>query len=507
MGETATHLVLDAATEADMLLLDAQLEAQYHKDFEELDQVTWSLASELVPDLEREAQRRTIQFLGGVAIRGEAGEPIAPAESNKSNLMTATQLAAMGDAQARRMIYNNAATDVAERLFKAAHQTKIQMHMVDGHLEQEGRLLTDIHRSTLEHTVLNGEMLRRTKSELKNALLFEQLHQRGILRDYDAVVFSPSSTTMSPAEKKSYGLFVDTESCSIQYLTATGDSVVLETAFVAGKITPESDRHDIAAIRRLAGMHGLELKTTDGTDMLQHVLLIPKAQTKGVADVVEWYDDAAGGTFYGQAVPRQDYHQYAESCLRRSAEFDDMVQEIVAQLISEAHTFTQPMDAILRLDELSGQFSIKRAIHDVSIDEAVFGRQAAQHVRDARFFMEQGDIGRAEDSLAQAQATNESSSCPLFKGETGNGDPQGSGAQEEEPSEKKWGHCPYCRALVFVDPCAKRIACWDCTALVVNGKIISTGNGGTRKRQQEAVSRRETQEKKLGQRSLFALAS
>lgn len=463
----------------------------------------WTLAEEAFPELQEEARHHAVSFLGGIAIRGEADEVVTPNRTNETSLMAASQMAALGDERARRVVYNNAAADVAERLFKAAHQTKIHMKMVDGHLEQEGRRLTDIHRSTLEHTVLNGEMLRRSNYELQNAILFQRLHQAGVLEGFDAVVFSPSPTAMSIEEKRQYGLFVDTESCSIQYLTASGQDITLETAFVAGKLSPTSPRHDLKAIQKLAEMHGLNLQAVDGTELLRHVILIPKEQAEGVAGVVEWYDDAAGGTFYGQANPRQDYQVYAAQCLERSRDFEGMVQNIVDQLICESHSFKSPLDAIMRLDELSAQFSRERAVHDVSIDVAVFGEQAAMHIQEARFFLERGELDRAESAMEMARKTDQSSSCPLFKSivnEGGGDDPSGA-SSNEEVGGKKWGNCPYCQALVYVDPCAKRITCIDCTAMVVDGKIISRGNGGTRKRRAEAEAKR-THEKAVSAGSL-----
>lgn len=52
--------------------------------------------------------------------------------------------------------------------------------------------------------------------------------------------------------------------------------------------------------------------------------------------------------------------------------------------------------------------------------------------------------------------------------------------------KKRWMSCPHCKARVFDDPCAKVMSCRDCNALVVNGKVKSTGNGGSRKRRADA---------------------
>ena len=464
--------------------LDTALEERYGPLFEQQEARAMVLARDAFPELQRVADRETVHFLGGIAIRGEQETTVLPEAQNETSLMAATQMAAIGDEQARSMIATNVATDLSERLFKAGNQTRVSMQVVNGRIEQNGRSLLDIHRNTLSQTVLVPQMMRRARYESGNVMLVTQLHSRGVLQEYDVAVMSPSPTDMTIEEKKEYGLFVDTESCSIQYITAQEDDLTLETAFVAGKVTPDSERHDLEAIQRLAANRGLEVDTSDGSDVLQYVLLIPKGEVRGVEDIVRWYDDAAGGTFYGQNLPRQDYRRFAQMCLERGASFGNIVDSITEQLIAEAHTFRVPLDANMRLNELSGQYGVERAVHDRTIDAAIFGEEAARHIEDARFFADRGDFDRAQVSLTKAQETEDSNSCPLFKGEEsssgGNGPDKGSSGENQ--GEKKWGSCPYCKAKVFVDPCAARISCWDCTALVVNGKIISKGNGGTNRR-------------------------
>lgn len=60
----------------------------------------------------------------------------------------------------------------------------------------------------------------------------------------------------------------------------------------------------------------------------------------------------------------------------------------------------------------------------------------------------------------------------------------GKSDEDQGPSKKKWMNCPHCTADVYDDPCAKVLSCWDCKAKVVNGRVVSTGNGGSRRRMQ-----------------------
>lgn len=460
-----------------------EIERQPNGEFEPT-RSNWLLVSEALPGIEIEAVQKGLRFLGSVAIRGAIETASVEEVGHESTLMAAVQFGALGDQASKGFVKNNVATDVAERVFKAGHQTRVHMNFKDGALFQKGRRLMDVHRNTLEHTVLIPEMLRRTTYEMTNVLTFEQLYAQGIFETHDAVVFSPSSTAMTLEQKRSYGFFLDTESCSIQRLSANGDSAMLETALVAGKRTRDSERHDIGAIQRLLKSRGIETTLADGTEAVKHIILIPKGEISGVEDIVAWFDSMAGGTFYGQEKPQQNYRAYAQECQERSDSFGDMVDAITAQLMEEAHTFKTPLDAVMRLDKLSEQHCLKRSVTDTTIDTAVFGAKAALDIEETRFFLEIGDRARAERAFENALKNSDSSSCPLFKGASSEGDPEGKDGRSEdgETSEEKWMTCPFCSAKVFGDPCAENLTCNDCIAAVYKGQVISQGNGGSRKR-------------------------
>ena len=130
-------------------------------------------------------------------------------EGDDSTLLYATQMAALGDIAADRTVSTNVATDVAERLYKV-HRSRVCLEFKGGQIEQNGRKLTEINLNTLKHTVLTDEMLKRTKLNLKNVLMLEELASRGVLDRYDALIFSPSSTRMTDEEKRKYGFMFST---------------------------------------------------------------------------------------------------------------------------------------------------------------------------------------------------------------------------------------------------------------------------------------------------------
>ncbi|HET6924221.1 MAG TPA: hypothetical protein VFH39_00120 [Candidatus Saccharimonadales bacterium] len=473
----------------------------------ESQQQRWQLARDAFPEAEYEAERKLTAYIGSIAVRGEHQLHSPPEDDNESTLLHAVQLAALGDTDSRYVVETCVRTDYSERLYKVANRSRVELSFIGNELWQQGRSLQSIHGNTLRHMHLTPEMLKRTMLETRNAGLFGELYARGALQDHAAVVFSTTSTKMSQTEKKDYNFFLDTETCSIQLLTADGAAATLETALVAGKSMPSGERHDLNTINKLSRGQGIAIHENDGTDMLRHVMLIPKtAVPNGVIDVVRMYDDAAGGTFYGQAQPRQDYISHARACEQRNRLFDNTVQQITEQLIREAAHFKTPIEAIERLDFLSERHGVRQAVHDTSIDARVFGAAAVMHIEEARFFAAQGDTERADRSMRAAQKVASSGSCPIFKGaerssQTDDVDNQSS---QEESSGKKVMSCPFCSAKVYDDPCASVLTCWDCRAQVVNGRVVNKGNGGRKAREarKAAEAARKAEHKKHGEAAL-----
>lgn len=426
---------------------------------------TWLLASEAFPEAEEIARTRFAEFVGSVAMRGCQAQ--VTSIETESTLLSAIRQAKEGEAQGERVVRNNVATDVAERLYKAGHQTRVYLETGSEGLQQEGQLLRSIHQNTLEHTVLIPEMASRTKQELRNVLLIEALEPTGALDEFDVVFFSPSSTDMSIKQKEDYNFFLETETCSIQYFSKQGSTLELQTAFVAGKETPDSERHDIESIKAVAKQHGTTIKDVSSTGILQHVMLVKKGRLPNqVTGVVEAYDDVSGGTFYGEAKPRQDYTIHAQECLDRAGQFEDIVDKVTAGLKAELGNLRSPLDAIMKLDELSEEHCVKHAVGNKEINVAIFGPTAALHIEEARFFLEQGEYSRAEDSIVRAQATANSGSCPLFKGGSENGESEGSSADEDKHGSLKFkcsnGHTnfrPHGRLIENCQICRISVKC------------------------------------------------
>lgn len=450
---------------------------------------TWMLAELAYPELERQARLKAAEFIGRLAMEQQVSvEPIQEPHDD-ATLMAAIQMAALGDCESRQVVKTNVATDVDERLFKKGHQTEVDLLFENG-LSQNGRKLIDIHKNTLKYMPLNHVMRRRTEAELHIVLLVEELIGYGVLEENDVVVFEP--TPADAATRRDYRFFTGTDSLSIQYIKGSGKHYVMETAFVAGKVRPDAPRHDLAAINKLTAENGAAIKLANADDV-SRVMLVPKTPASGVHEIVQKLDDVTGGTFYGEDKPQQDYLAYREVCRERTRSFEEIVEAITAQLLSEAAAFESPMEAIERLDELSERFCVRRATTDITIEARIFGQEAAMHIEQARLHAANGDEAKANAALRDAQRTASSSSCPLFKGSDDGGDKKDDGSDNE--SENKWMNCPHCSAKVFGDPCAKVLVCWDCKAKVINGTTFK-GDGGSKRRAEERAKRQAEQRAK-----------
>ncbi len=374
----------------------------------------WQLAHEAYPGAVEAARQKAGRLIGSLAmeetVQVESVLPSPESATLQSSLMRAKQ----GDTQALRSVEMNVQTNMAELLFKAGHQTSVQLDIEAGRLKQNGQLLTDIQANAIRYSSLNEMMYQRTRQEIENAHTFEELIAGDVLDTHDAVVFS-----LSPEDQKTkrdYGFFEETETCSIQMLKKSDNTVELETALVAGKSSALAERHDKTAVETIAREHGVQVEIGNSEDSLRHILLIPKHESvHGINDVIRSYDKAVGeDVFYGQAVEKQpDYLAHAEQCIQKNDSFSDAVAMISRQLLAEADNFRSPIDAVKRLHKLTEASLVSRAISDDTIDERVFGRESARYIESARVASSAGNQQEAMELRQKAVEVAVSSSCPM----------------------------------------------------------------------------------------------
>ena len=391
----------------------------------------WVRADELFPEHYQEAVARTQAFVGNIAVSRHV-EVLSVAETiDATTLMAATQMASLGDEASVQLVKNSVRTDLPERLFKSKNETKVYFDFSGRHMTQNGRRNVDVFENSQRFTHLNDIMSGINIAELTNMQLIDILAEHGVLDLFDALVSSHAPT--DKVTKERYGFF-DNDAASLQLYSKDGNQASLHSAFVAGKVSPDAPRHDLHAIKTVAANHSVDLWDVPAEGMVRHVMLIPKGSLQsGVTDIVKEFDDAAGGLFYGEAELRQDYVAFSRRCLERS--FEDIVDRITQQMIAEAWTFKEPIDALRRLNTLSGAAAVLYALDNDEVNADIFGREGAEYLTLARLARDMGDTAGLEKMLYMAILTERSASCPL---DMMNGGFDSKGALNFE--------CPSCKA-------------------------------------------------------------
>ena len=390
---------------------------------------------------------RFIRDIGGVAVAEEVEQTCERAHPNDS-LLTAIKRGAEGDTEAQQMISINVGSDFSERVLKTGEVTKIYLQEnQEGELTQHGQTFTSIYANTLSLTPRESKMRARTEAETVNAHRINFWHNQGLLKENYAVVWSACADDMTDKELDKAGFFSSTKTLAVQASTTEENGVSVESAFMAGVKEKNKPRHDIDTIVSLAESLGLDYSDMTASEIINTPMLIPKSMMKGgVIDLVEMYDDVAGGTFFGEDKPRQDYLEYRKFCDERRKSFSADVAEVTQQLLSESDQLYTKQQAIDRLNKLSGAQMARRAIKDLAIKPDVFGAEAAAHIEHARQQINAGNYLEAQLSENKAVKTEASSSCPSGVGRQSVFDEADKATDSINSSEDKYGslnfNCP-----------------------------------------------------------------
>ncbi len=362
-----------------------------------------------VPEMasDHEVRLRAAQFIGAAVVGGAA--ELCSVEAPIESLHDALRRAAEGDATSRRLVETNVATDVIERTIKTGHVMQKTPLIItsEGKIWQYGQTMDSIQANSLRLASEHPIMRARTEAEARNAFRIEQLNRQGLLEDYSFVVLSRAENLPQ------YGFFTETMSVSIQVTGKQGDGLALESAFVSGVATEGSQPHDEATIIRLGQLLGTDLTGKSAAEIIDTPLLIHNSLLpNGVIDLVRLYDQAAGGSFFGEDRLPQDYVEYLQFCHQRERQFSPRVAQITDELIAMATEIDSPLTAVRLLHDVSERHMVKQAIIDVSIDARVFGHVSGNFIEQARQALEAGDIEAASQYGRSAIETADSSSCP-----------------------------------------------------------------------------------------------
>jgi|GEM_PF-820398 len=392
---------------------------------------------------------RTVRAAGSIALktevktRAESSTAAAAETSAYPTLMHAIHAAAKGDKVARKFVESNMRTEKLEIAFKSGNINDIEIEVGDdGRFFQFGQSMYDVFGNTLRWASGEEAIFERSVAETRNGMRMESARRRGLLRDNYFVVMSRYTDKLDDKTAAELGFF-ETKSCALQLIDeVTERKLVQQSAFVAGVTEVGQERHDIETIIRLGEWLGVDFTGKTDAEIIDTPLLIPKSWLpNGVVDLVKLYDQAAGGTFFGEDKPVQDYLEYREFCRDREESLELGVQAAVDHLLQEARNghITDPETATERLHKLAAFEMIHRAAVDKTINPRVFGTAAAVDIERARIQLAAGDVEGATKSLTSAFRKETSSSCPSArrkKGERGDDDSDESKTNTTEDDEQ-----------------------------------------------------------------------
>lgn len=373
---------------------------------------------EVVPDMEEDKmiRLRAGRFIG-TCIVGKEIEQLDTKESADDkieSLHDAINKAIDGNLNAKNMVETNVRTDIFERTVKAGLIIKVNLSVDEsGDIHQYGQSIESVHANSLRFGSNIWQMRERTEAETLNAFRIEQLYRQEKLDEYYFVVFSRAPDNMNKQQMSEVGFFTDTMTCVIQATTAEDGILTTESAFVAGTKSPTKERHDECTIVDVSKQFGFNLEGKSATEILAMPILIPKSlMPNGVIDLVKIYDECAGGTFFGEDSPQQDYLEYKNICQERQKFLQPKVESITKELLESAPKINDHASAAQMLSKISEKHMVEQAAFDNSINSKVFGLVASLHIEEARLQFMEGNYNKGVESIFKAKQTAVSNSCP-----------------------------------------------------------------------------------------------
>lgn len=467
------------------------------------------LAVMITPDeLVQARSRRFIREVGATAMAAivEVPDAVKGEGSRYPTLADAIHAARAGDAEAWMVIQGNARTQAAESAVKAGIVLEVPLEVdAQGRLVQHGQLLRDVYKNALLHASATPEIRERTEAEISNGFMLEHLIRCGVLegrktehgqeKKKNIAILSRPPENMSETDADRAGFFIDTMSCAIQVIRMKDGRLIQESAFVAGRASPGAPRHDRQTIEKMLALLGISAEGVSVTELLGRPLLIDAdSMPNGAVDLARLYDEAAGGTFFGQAKLRQDYLKHIEANRRFLDQLEPIVQQIVALVVAKGDQVRHPVDAVKLLHNVAQDRMLEFALQHSSIDARVF-HEAAPHIEAARLHLAQGNMQEFQRARQAAQGTARTSSCPSSLAERQAMGQDREGTEEDQlPKNERVGkirmgycrtpNCPSAGKKTLVGECS---VCLYCQSMWDHGIDPST------------VSRPKRQEKVLGE--------
>lgn len=382
--------------------------------------------------------------------------------------------------QSQMMIMQTIRKDLIERSIKSGHiSAKITADIVDGEIVQYGQSYQDIYSNSLKYCSTDSPLFELTKAETKNYLRIKTLLEDNILDDYYFVVVSRPIDDLSDKQLDSLGYFVDTMTVSLQVTKVEGNQIITQSAFVAGRDSPDSPRRDKKTVEDMASSLGLDYEGLSAEEVIDRPFLIHKNIIPGgLIDIVKIYDQQLESSFYGKKTDnhKKDYFIHQQDCANREKQLEPLVDKVFKSLV-EDHNIKDEVSATKILGMKSQEFLVAASIADKEIDLNIFGWQAATYLESARLASINNDYEATNRLLLSAQKTARTYVCPISL--TGEDNKPNNGLFVEEDNvddnipeiikcikcgnfaskktiikEKSW-RCPHCR--YEVETCSGKV--------------------------------------------------
>lgn len=476
------------------------------------------------------ARKRNELLMGGVASKAAVSQENSE-QTLKSSLPERIRRARVGDQEALQSIKADAITEVVEQICKSGAIMETTAYMSRaGELTQFGSTTEERQRNTL-HTFSpkSSGLSAMTHAEGQNGFTIEELYRRGLLKNNAVVEFSliPDEDRAALADS---GLFLrevvgiiritqiqEDGTCKIQSILVSGTDQEALPAFTEGMTAQDeaaiesqalANRFDIKTVRRMYELLGVAgASTMSPAELLSTPIILP--QGFDGFDVAMLYDqvasDIAGkqvmlglpGLYQevanGRALTRTDYEAQAKKTKELQSELHAIGAEVAQELIKQGDGLGGDS---YRAGRLLHKIAKHRAVQYVGdsgkIDTRVFGAETHFALQNRQQLIAVGDIAGARKALEYAQEKAKGTGCPTGRQKSGEDDSERDpldvfgGYQENDSGEassgKKKMNCPFCRAKVYDDPCARVLKCGDCKAKVVDGVVVYEGDGGSKAR-------------------------
>lgn len=458
---------------------------------ESCSQVTEGAAVYPVASVEYETftQARFRRWLGGIALQPTVAEAnsIASSEAqpDSMNLLMALHEANAGSEEALAMICANATPAVSEACFKKDHVTKVTTRRnAQGELLQFNQTMRSVYRNALMRTGRPVKLEAITEAEALNGHRIEDALRAGELKDYYFVVSSivPGDVPEKYLGSDGDGYFLEDLTFVVQATTETqnGD-VTTESAFMAGVDADGVDdlddfaircqkRFDITVLQKIYQRFGIDAPET-ARGFLENGLYIPKSlMPNGVVDVMRWCDEAKA-EIMGQANTRhpEDYVNIIEQSKRREASLAETQQKVVQDLLAEADTFDEPMQAVRRMWQIIKKHTVDAAMQNTQIDPRVFGGEAAGYIRQIRAELQNGAANDMAKDLVMRELRQKAQTTSTISGCGGGASSNKEETKADPGKEKKLKcvTCPLCErqgvdATITYEVGKKTIKCSKC---------------------------------------------